>query len=212
MKCRLLAIGLVVLGVVCLLGMFAGIADRHGRLVSVATAAEPGGKKPAAADELPPLVIDKSAPLLLDEPSDKKAEKDKKFLSINQSCFVCHDNYKDESLMLVHAKEEIGCVDCHGDSVAHRNDEDNITPPDLMYPADEIDEACQECHDTHDAPAEKIIARWQARCPQKTDVANILCTDCHGRHRLKARTVRWDKSTGKLIVNTTTRSKEAAEK
>ncbi len=199
MNTRLSVFGLAALAVVALVVFGPGPAIRQAALVPASHAAEPSAEKPKdAADELPPLVIDKSAPLLLEEPSD---EKEKKFLRINQSCFVCHDNYKDEPLMLVHAKEEIGCVDCHGESVAHRNDEDNITPPDLMYPLAEIDDACQECHDTHDAPAEKIIARWQTRCPEKKDVKKIACTDCHGRHRLKARTVRWDKSTGKLLVD-----------
>jgi hypothetical protein len=195
---RLFVFGLVALAVAALVAFLPGFAVRQPELIPVSHAAEGSVEKPKdSADELPPLVVDKTAPLLLEEPSDKK---DKKFLRINQSCFVCHDNYKDEYLMLVHAKEEIGCVDCHGESVAHRNDEDNITPPDLMYPLDEIDDACQECHDTHDAPADMIIARWQARCPEKKDVEKIACTDCHGRHRLKARTVRWDKSTGELLV------------
>ncbi len=26
-----------------------------------------------------------------------------------------------------------------------------------------------------------------------------VCTDCHGEHRLKVRTRRWDKETGKLV-------------
>lgn len=204
MNTRLSVFGLVVLATVALAALLPGVALRQAAWVSTSYATEPQD----SADELPPLVIDKSSPLLLEEPSGKE---DKKFLRINQSCFVCHDNYKDEPLMLVHAKEEIGCADCHGESVAHRNDEDNITPPDLMYPLDEIDDACQECHDTHDAPAEKIIARWQARCPERTDVEKIACTDCHGRHRLEARTVRWDKSTGKLIITTPKNSKETTD-
>lgn len=205
MNTRLSVFGLITLTTIALVAFLPGPALRQAALVPNSYAAEPQD----SGDELPPLVIDKSSPLLLEEPSGKE---DKKFLRINQSCFVCHDNYQDEPLMLVHAKEEIGCVDCHGESVAHRNDEDNITPPDLMYPLDEIDDACQVCHDSHDAPAEKIIARWQARCPEERDVEKIACTDCHGRHRLKARSVRWDKSTGKLIVNATENSKEATER
>jgi len=209
MEMRLSLSQLFALAAVALMALLAVVVVSQTR-ISVSQAAEPGDERPEnSVDELPPLVIDKSAPLLLEEPSVKK---DKKFVRINQTCFVCHDNYQDEPLMIVHAKEEIGCVDCHGESVAHRNDEDNITPPDLMYPLDKIDDACGECHGTHDAPAAKIIARWQARCPEKEDVKQIACTDCHGRHRLKARTVRWDKSTGKLLVNVEENSKETAEK
>jgi formate-dependent nitrite reductase cytochrome c552 subunit len=101
-----------------------------------------------------------------------------------------------------HAKEEVGCMDCHGPSLAHRNDEDNITPPDKMFPPGAIDESCGECHDSHDVPAVKVIARWQARCPKKTDAATVVCTDCHGHHRLEKRVVRWNKETGELLLNT----------
>jgi hypothetical protein len=44
-----------------------------------------------------------------------------------------------------------------------------------------------------------VITRWQQRCPEKRDVSQIVCTDCHGEHRLKNRTVRWNKTTGDLI-------------
>ena len=196
---------LVLTGCICFFCLLSGEGQR-GLLSPISHAAEP--KEGGSAGKLAPLVVDKSAPLLLDEPSKKK---DESFLTINQACFVCHDNYREESLMRVHAKEEIACMECHGDSVAHRNDEDNITPPDVMYPLDTIDEACQECHDTHDAPASKVVARWQERCPQKTDVSKIVCTDCHGTHRLESRTVRWDKRTGKLIMGTGAASKSKAQ-
>jgi hypothetical protein len=81
----------------------------------------------------------------------------------------------------------------------HRNDEDNITPPDKMYPAAAVDKACRECHDEHNVPAVKIVARWQERCAAKGSAKDITCTDCHGAHRLKLRTVRWDKQTKKLL-------------
>jgi hypothetical protein len=117
----------------------------------------------------------------------------------NSACFVCHANYEDESMAATHAKEGTGCVDCHGQSSAHRNDEANVTPPDILYPARKIDAACRKCHEDHNAPATKVIARWQERCPGKTSAGSIVCTDCHGEHRLKNRTVRWDKQTRKLL-------------
>jgi hypothetical protein len=43
------------------------------------------------------------------------------------------------------------------------------------------------------------VARWQQRRPGKTDPKTTVCTDCHGEHRLKLRTVQWDKTTGKLL-------------
>lgn len=149
----------------------------------------------------PPLKVDRSKPLLLESPKPSEPKKKPEGpVADNSACFVCHTNYQDESLASVHALENVGCVRCHGASLAHRNDENNTTPPDKMYPAEAIDPACAECHDTHDAPARKVLARWKERCPQKTDFSQVVCTDCHGEHRLKLRSVRWDKKSGKLLT------------
>lgn len=118
----------------------------------------------------------------------------------NSSCYVCHNNYEEEGLVVTHGKEEIGCIDCHGESFDHRNDENNITPPDILYPLDDIDDKCGECHDEHDASAKDVVQRWQKRCPEKTDAASLVCTDCHFHHRLERRVVRWNKRTKELIV------------
>ena len=167
-----------------------------------------GGQRGAwlAADEkakpLPALKVDKGAPLLLDSPAETKKPSDKAKgpKADNHACFVCHTNYQEEWFAVTHANANVGCVKCHGESIAHRNDENNITPPDVMYPADGIDKACVKCHETHDVPAKKVLTRFQERCPSKTDPSKIVCTDCHGDHRLKLRTVRWDKKTGKLLT------------
>lgn len=156
---------------------------------------KPEEKKPGG---LPPLKINKEAPLLLDEPKSP-AKPGAKAAADNQACFVCHANYQDESLVRKHAKEGIGCEKCHGPSVAHRNDEDNITPPDILYSEHRINAMCEECHKEHNVPAHKIIATWQKRCSDKTNPGKIVCSDCHGDHRLNMRTVRWDKDTRKLI-------------
>ncbi len=163
----------------------------------------PAGKILFSADEapapkLPPLVIRPDAPLLSDEGAAKPGD-ELRFLRINRVCYVCHENYRDEPLAVVHAKQSVSCMDCHGPSLKHRDDEDHLTPPDIMFPASQIDHACAECHETHDAPARAVLARWRERCPEKTDFATVTCTDCHGFHRLERRTVRWDKGTGKLL-------------
>jgi len=188
--------------VFCLLVILLGLLPicRPGtvdRLVASANAQEKDGAQPGG---LPPLTIDKSAPLLLlDEPKDTKPE-NKNSLRLNHACFVCHTNYKEEEMVNVHADEEIGCMDCHGESFEHRNDEDNITPPDVMYPLDEINDACKDCHDEHDVWPEKVVERWLQRCPDKKDIKTLVCTDCHGHHRLERRVVRWNKKTGELIA------------
>ena len=144
----------------------------------------------------PPLVVGKDAPTLPDEPAPKKPAGK---VADNSACFVCHANYKEEPLAVQHAAKSVGCASCHGTSDAHTNDENNTTPPETMYPTDRIDPACGKCHRTHDAPAAEVIARWRARCATKTDPKSLVCTDCHGRHRLRLRTVRWDKRTRKLL-------------
>jgi len=128
------------------------------------------------------------------------AEKKEELDVDNSSCYVCHGNYDGEELVVTHGKEGVGCIDCHGKSLAHRDDEDNITPRDKMYSLAKVDGMCGECHVMHDAPARKVIERWQQRCPAKTDPKKIVCTDCHFAHLLAFRTVWLDKETGKLII------------
>ncbi len=149
-----------------------------------------------SATAAPPLSIEH----LLDEKLPEAPKDKDKILADNSSCYVCHGNYEVEPMALIHAKEDVGCADCHGQSHEHRNDEDNITPPDKMFAGSGIERNCKECHETHDAPAEKVIARWQERCPAKSDPDELLCTDCHGTHRLTFRTVWWNKKTGELVV------------
>lgn len=156
----------------------------------------PGGGGGAAAVAAPPLSLEGFLHEKLPEAPTDQA----KMKVDNQACYVCHGNYKDEELVVVHGIDEVGCIDCHGKSLDHRDDEDNVTPPQKMYAPQDIGKMCGDCHEDHIAPAAKVIARWQQRCPAKTDPKTIVCTDCHGRHRLKFRTVWWDKKTGKLIV------------
>jgi hypothetical protein len=166
-----------------------------GWLIAGVWAGEATSVKPAGA--LPPLKVNRDAPLLLDS-TPAPAKSDKKKVD-NEACFCCHRNYDGEELVELHAGENIGCMKCHGDSVAHRNDEDHITPPEIMIPTEKIEAACLKCHETHDAPAKEVLTRWQKRCPTKTNPTELVCTDCHGAHRLPFRTVRWDKHTGKFL-------------
>jgi hypothetical protein len=168
------------------------------RGLSSAGAAEADGQE---SDGPPPLVVDKDAPLLLlDEPEKKQSHGSADTGADNSMCLCCHMNYDEEPLAATHASHDIGCIKCHGESLAHRDDEDNVTPPDTMYWPERIDPACRKCHDSHEAEARDVIARWQERCPAKTDPQELVCTDCHGQHRLKFRTVWWDKKTGELVV------------
>jgi hypothetical protein len=150
----------------------------------------------------PPLKVDKTAPLLLEElPPGNELVDPEKPRADNSACFVCHSNFQDELIVTAHAKDDIGCIKCHGASVAHRNDEDNVTAPDKMFASVRIDKACRECHEDHNASARKVIKMFQTRFPAGTHPETVVCTDCHGEHRLKVRSVHWDKNTGKLLAH-----------
>jgi hypothetical protein len=180
----------------CLIVISLGVAA-----AALATALAADKPAEGKASALPALKMDQDAPLLLDEPPAKKdATPPTGPVADNTACYVCHTNYQEESMVVEHAKVNVGCVNCHGQSFDHRNDEDNITPPDIMYPTAKIDPGCQKCHEQHDVAATLVIDRWQQRCPAKTNPKDIVCTDCHGEHRLKSRTVRWNKETRTLIT------------
>lgn len=154
-------------------------------------------------DDEPLLLLDEEPPLLLDDPAGEPG----KFEGADNSrCHVCHLAFEMEELAVVHAKEDIGCADCHGNCDAHIDDESWAsggpgTSPEIMFPAENIDPACGKCHEEHDAPATTVLQRFLKQCPEKTDFKRIVCTDCHGKHRLvpKLRKAWWDKKTGKPI-------------
>jgi hypothetical protein len=161
-------------------------------------------ERSSQADDKPLLLLDDEPPLLLDEPGDGPAKPPG---ADNGRCHVCHLNFAMEEIAVRHAQEDIGCDDCHGDCDAHIDDESWAsggpgTPPEIMYPRETIDPACGECHDTHDVPAREVLERWQKRRPQITDASAIVCTDCHGHHRVnsKLRKAWWHKKTGKPIA------------
>lgn len=143
--------------------------------------------------ELPPLDVGEDAPRLEEATAGEEGPG-----ADNFACLVCHANYSDEALAENHARVQMGCADCHGQSQAHREDEENITPPDRMYARDDVNSFCSHCHRTHDVAPAQVVARWHER---DLDVkpAQAVCTDCHGHHRLNVRTVRWDEDTGELL-------------
>jgi len=96
-------------------------------------------------------------------------------------------------------------------SERHRSDEDNVTPPEIMYPKAKINPTCMMCHPRHEiqeiedhkpllAGADTIFDEDFEASPSGPADAKQYCTDCHGtKHRMKVRIVRWNKATGELI-------------
>jgi len=102
-------------------------------------------------------------------------------LGPNAACYVCHMTFVRESLSKVHAEAKVGCIDCHGLSAGHANDEDiGATKPDIMHKGAAIDAGCRKCHETHDVEPAKVVARWSARKAP----AEPTCTACHGSHKI----------------------------
>jgi hypothetical protein len=126
----------------------------------------------------------------------------------NPFCKACHLDFDEEEMALQHEILGVGCERCHGESLRHRSDEANITPPEIMYPKERINPTCMMCHPRQDIRDRKDhqpileagLSVFEEMTPSGEN-AKKHCTDCHGvKHRiLKERTTRWDKATGALL-------------
>jgi hypothetical protein len=165
------------------------------KLVSVTTSNPPTGKKEA------PLLLSDEKPLLLldDEPGTNAPAGSG---ADNSRCQVCHLNFMQEALTVVHARTNIGCATCHGPSDAHIADESwasggNGTPPDIIYRKSLSRFACLGCHnwvklvesdkkktDLKDRPDHLAVL-------DGTNREKRFCTDCHGQHRMVNRKCKW---------------------
>jgi len=110
-------------------------------------------------------------------------------LGPNAGCYVCHMMFVGEELAKTHLKVNIGCVDCHGTSAAHANDEDiGATSPDVVTRGEKLNPFCRKCHPTHDVAPERIIARWLERArpnaASQPAQSAAQCTACHGHHKI----------------------------
>jgi hypothetical protein len=123
----------------------------------------------------------------------------------NIFCSACHYGFSEEELARTHEKAGIGCERCHGESERHRSDEDNITPPEIMYPKTRINPTCMMCHPRHEIRHVEHHKALLTGAKTVFDSANeggnqMYCTDCHAKdHRINVRTIRWNKETGDLI-------------
>lgn len=114
----------------------------------------------------------------------------------NSFCYVCHVNWKKESFVESHRMAGVPCYDCHGISEGHMDDEEHLTPPEIMYTKEKVNASCMvsKCH------PQKTMEDQMGHKPFFADATKQKhCTDCHGMHRLEKRKRRWDKVTGKLI-------------
>jgi len=135
-----------------------------------------------------PLLLDDEPLLLLDDGEDVAPPAGP--VADNSRCHVCHMNYVQEDIAVIHSRANIGCADCHGDSDAHIADEswswgENGTAPDTMYPLAKINPFCMSCHPKEKIDAEQHKPLFAGAAEKK------YCTDCHGDHRLARRRCKW---------------------
>jgi hypothetical protein len=164
------------------------------KLLSVTAGNPPTGKKEA------PLLLSDDKPLLLDDEPGTNAPAGSG--ADNSRCQVCHLNFMQEALTVVHARTNIGCATCHGPSDAHIADESwasggNGTPPDIFYRKSLSRFACLGCHNWV-----KLVEsdKKKTELKDKPDHLAVLdgtnrekrfCTDCHGQHRMVNRKCKW---------------------
>ena len=154
------------------------------KTTSTTDESKPKAAQTLKANDEPPLLLDDEPLLLADvhEPDGSGAD--------NSRCFVCHVNYIQEDIAVTHARANIGCATCHGESDKHIADESwasggNGTPPDIMYPRPKINPFCMGCHAKSTIDTEQHKPLFVAGAEQK------YCTDCHGDHRLTNRKCKW---------------------
>ncbi|MHC4637371.1 MAG: cytochrome c3 family protein [Planctomycetota bacterium] len=117
-----------------------------------------------------------------------KTDKDKVVPSKadNAECLICHLDFKSELISSRHEKEGVGCTYCHGQSLAHGDDESNIIKPDLLFGRAEIRDYCKQCHPVHRKTSNynDFVKKWYGkRRPNGRIVTDdSACTDCHGNH------------------------------
>ena len=145
-------------------------------------------------DNEAPLLLDDEPLLLDDEPlllEDNPVGSPSGPMADNSRCHVCHINYVNEDIAVVHARNGIGCADCHGQSDSHIDDESwawggNGTAPEIMYLPEKINPFCMGCH-----TKDKIDTKEHKDVLAGKDPEHKYCTDCHGEHRLVRRRCKW---------------------
>ena len=104
----------------------------------------------------------------------------------NSECLICHMDFQGEEISAKHEDADIGCTNCHGESLAHGDDELNITPPDKLFGRAEIVSFCKGCHPTHveGKVYDDFVKQWHSkRRPNgRMILDDSVCTDCHGSH------------------------------
>jgi len=171
-----------ILAAICIVG----VGCEQSEIVQKPQAGGESAVKPAGESEAPLLLDDEPLLLLDDEPGAGQSDGPQ---ADNSRCFVCHINYMQDDIAVIHARADIGCAGCHGESDEHIADESwasggNGTAPEIMYPRPKINPFCMGCH------AKDKIDTEQHK-PLFANIEKTVCTNCHGSHRLEVRKCKW---------------------
>ena len=155
--------------------------------VDAAKPAEPVPEEPAAAGD--------PAPAPFPAPPDVEADAEEALAEMSSEwqamlakaealqrrdqaewCVVCHVDASDQWTGTLHDRNDVGCIECHGPSEAHAQDENNEVLPDEIFARADVDRLCAECHRcTRSGVADEVPLRDVALGPP-------VCTDCHRAH------------------------------
>jgi hypothetical protein len=106
----------------------------------------------------------------------------------NRLCLVCHELLAKEEISHKHEVANLLCIDCHGRSRLHMEDEMLMTEADVLFGRTEVDPFCLSCHPDHKDPAkvEAFREEWRGRDRPngRAVTSSSICTDCHGTHNL----------------------------
>jgi len=91
-------------------------------------------------------------------------------------CDMCHADVADDVIGTRHQAKRVGCVKCHGKSLAHVQDENNDVKPDRVFVRKEVDGFCGSCHKCSRPDATK-----PSSAPKP---GQEVCIDCHGTHKI----------------------------
>lgn len=95
---------------------------------------------------------------------------------MGQGCAGCHVDVSDRWVGTRHDLADIGCIECHGPSEGHVQDENNEVLPDEIFARADMDRLCAACHRCEHAAAARD------RPDLSITRAPPVCTDCHPAH------------------------------
>jgi len=169
----------------CISGMGAGSEDTGAGSEDTGAGSEDtgAGSEDTGAGSEDTGAEDQSKP-----PKKKVKLYDSDYIDNNDSCLVCHLDFKKEIISATHLKHDITCAACHGDSEAHRGDEWNVVRPDVLWGRAEIRGFCMQCHPKHEKSKayDAFVAEWmdKRRVTGRYVSKDLVCTDCHGKHAI----------------------------